>query len=407
MKTLSALLTTVTLASASVCAAETDPWSSSLTGDWGGVRSSLADNGITVQAEYTYFYQGMTAGTGENQFEDDDRGDVFIDIDTGKLGLWEGGGLHTHTEYRSGNDKAFNGGALWPQFTGSALPLGYTNEAVATSVYLSQRFGSSTRLMLGKINAVDLLARDPFFGGWGTQRFMNVAFVAPPSGVVPPVISGAILNHTMGAYSLTAMMFDPDDQTSNHSLDRLFDTGTNTQLGVTWNGKLANRPSSLGINATYSTAEGKDLREVLLPAGETAGTEDGAYNVALQASHLLIESEVLPGKGLGLYGKAAIADGNPNVIRSSYIGGLSGYGMVTSRPQDYFGVGYFYYDFSNDLQNALAPLKQYNDEQGFEVYYTAAVLPWLKITADVQAVNPATAANSDVVTVSLRTNIRF
>jgi len=38
------------------------------------------------------------------------------------------------------------------------LPLRGKDEVVATSLYLSQRFGDATRLMLGKINAIDLLA---------------------------------------------------------------------------------------------------------------------------------------------------------------------------------------------------------------------------------------------------------
>jgi len=38
------------------------------------------------------------------------------------------------------------------------LPLRGNDEVVATSLYLSQRSGDATRLMLGKINAIDLLA---------------------------------------------------------------------------------------------------------------------------------------------------------------------------------------------------------------------------------------------------------
>lgn len=49
-------------------------------------------------------------------------------------------------------------------------------------------------MMLGKINAVDLIANDPFYGGWGNTRFMNVAFVAPPSGLFPPVITGGVFS---------------------------------------------------------------------------------------------------------------------------------------------------------------------------------------------------------------------
>jgi porin len=69
--------------------------------------------------------------------------------------------------------------------------------------------------MLGKINVIDLLASHPFFGGWGTDRFWNVAFVAPPTGVLPPVIMGGILTHSLAPYSLTAMVFDPNDRTTN------------------------------------------------------------------------------------------------------------------------------------------------------------------------------------------------
>ena len=38
---------------------------SALTGDWWGVRSSLADTGITLDIRHTSFYQGQMAGTGD------------------------------------------------------------------------------------------------------------------------------------------------------------------------------------------------------------------------------------------------------------------------------------------------------------------------------------------------------
>jgi porin len=278
---------------------------------------------------------------------------------------------------------------------------------VATSLYLSQRFGDATRLMLGKINAIDLLASHPFFGGWGIDRFWNVAFVAPPRGVVPPVIMGGILTHSFAPCALTAMVFDPNDQTTNYSFNGLFRDGVNVSLGLSWSGEFAGRKSGAGITATHSTAEGTDWSQIGLPPGSQTTTEKGSYNVAVELSHLLVESARVPGKGLGVYAKAAIADGNPNPITRSFVGGVAGHAIVPGRPLDHFGVGYFFYDFSDELQDAVAPVGRFNDDQGIEVYCSFVPAPWLRLTANLQWVNPATAANKSVWLRGLRARVAF
>jgi len=100
--------------------------------------------------------------------------------------------------------------------------------------------------------------------------------------------------------------------------------------------------SGAGVTATYSTAEGTDYTQIGLPPGSTTTTRKGSYNVAVELSHLLVESAGVPGKGLGLYAKAAIADGNRNPFRRSFVGGLAGHAIVPGRPLDWFGVGYFF-----------------------------------------------------------------
>jgi porin len=378
-----------------------------LGGDWGGFRDALGQYGIRFDLWATGFYQGMFEGTGNDDWDFGGRADLMINGDTGKLGLWSGGGLHAHVTYRGGDLPGFRGGALWPVHTSGSFPLGGKGEVVATSLYASQRFGDSTRLMLGKINAIDLLASHPFFGGWGTDRFWNVAFVAPPSGVVPPVIMGAVVTHSFAPYGLTVMVFDPNDQTTNYSLNRLFEDGVNVSLGLSWAGELAGRKSGLGVTATYSTAEGTDYEQIGLPPGSATSTKKGSYNVAVEASHLLVESAHTKGKGLGLYAKAAIADGNPNPIRGSFVGGLAGHAIVPGRPLDYFGGGYYFYNFSNELQDAVAPVGSFTDEQGVEAYYVLSVTPWLRLSADLQWVNPATGANKTMWLGGLRARLAF
>jgi len=253
------------------------PWTrDTLGGDWGGVRSALGQQGIRFNFWATGFYQDMFKGTGNDDGGVGGRADRLINADTGKLGLWEGGGLHAHVTYRGGDLPGFRGGALFPVHTSGLLPVGGDDEVVATSLYVSQRFGDATRVMLGKINVIDLLASHPFFGGWGTDRFWNVAFVAPPSGVLPPVIMGGILTHSFAPYSHTAMVFDPNDQTTNYSFNRLFADGVNVSLSLGTSGEIAGRKSGGVITATYSTAEGTDWSTIGLPAGSQTTTKQGS-----------------------------------------------------------------------------------------------------------------------------------
>ena len=385
-----------------------------LTGDWGGLRSDLAELGIGIDLSMTSYYAGIfSGGVVDDAFDFGHRADAFVNFDFEKLGLWEGGGFRTHLESRFGEatSRSFpRSGGIWPPNTGVVVPLGAPERLVATSLYLTQRLGDSTNLMLGKINALDLLAADPFFGGWGRDRFTNIAFVAPPSGVVPPTIMGAILSHRAGSFSYTFMAFDPDDRTNDYWPDDLFSNGVNLSAAATWSGKVAERSSSVGISATYSTKESVDLSDFLLPPDLRSGTEEGAYNISLSFSHLLYELPDQPGKGFGIYGKAATADGNPNPIQGSFVGGFAGHGIVPHRPNDSFGIGYYYYNLSNQLQSAfsvLDPVFAIKDEQGIEVFYNLAVTPWFRLTADVQWIDPARAALPHAWVGGLRASVTF
>lgn len=379
-----------------------------LTGNWGGARDSLTAAGVNLRADATGFAVGTLAGNDGNRgWDGAGRADVFADFDTGKLGLWDGGGLKTHGEIRFEAPRGNFGGQLWPGNSGAVLPLTGADRFELTSLYYQQRIGKRTALLVGKINAIDLLAADPFFGGWGTQRFMNLAFAAPPSGVVPPTIMGAVVVHRGTPITLTAMVFDPEDRTGDYGVKGLFGTGVNLSVGATWSGRMGGRATSIGLTSAVSTKRGQDLGDILLPPDLASSTRQGSYNIAVSASHMLVESAARKGQGLSLNLKAAIGDGNPNVIQSSVVAGIAGHGMVAGRPHDSFGIGGFFYNFSNVLQSTVQPVLNLRDEVGVEAWYSLAITPWLKVTADAQLVDPALGDRPTALIGGLRTNIAF
>jgi len=375
------------------------------------LRPTLGDKGLSWDLSFTSVFAGVFEGDARDKdFDWGHRVDAFIRADTEKMGLWNGGGFHVHLESRFGDSTKRavpRSGGLFPPNSSATVPLGDPGRLVATSLYYSHRLGEHGSLMFGKINALDLPANDPFFGGWGRDRFSNVAFTAPPSGVVPPVIMGAILSYRVEPMTYTLMVFDPGDHTNDYWPDDLFNDGINVSLGATWAGMIAGRASTLGVTATYSTQGGMDLRDLMLPPGLVAGTKKDSYNVAISASHLLWESADHPGKGLGIYAKAAIADGNPNPISSSIVGGMAAHGLVPSRPDDVIGLGAYHYDFSDDLRLGAAPLVKIGNETGVEVFYNAALTPWCHLTADLQWIRPVRSEFRDTWAGGLRVSFDF
>lgn len=338
----------------------------------GSIAKSLGIPGVRPQLELTTFVQALASGDGKNDARFASRADLFVDFSSNGLGLWDGTVLRTHTELRQSESGTIGfGGALWPANVGAVLPL-TGNGVEVTSIYIAQNLGTKTNLLVGKINALDLLAGDPFFGGLGTKRFQKLTFVGPPSGVVPPTIMGAVLVHQIGSVGITAMAFDPDDRSGDYWVDGLFATGVNLSLGATWKGTTGGRITSVSVTAAGSTKRGLDLNDVLAPPGFVTSTKKGSYNLSVQVGHSLSAQASGPGS-IGIYAKAAIADGNPNLIKSSIIGGFSGQGLFAGRPQDRFGIGAYFYNFSNALQDATDPLVDFNDELGTEAYYAFAL----------------------------------
>jgi porin len=393
-------------------AAPPNPYRQKLTGDWGGSRTKMGNAGITLDLEFTQFYQGLASGTGSKTFEYGGRLDSLVNFNFEKMGLWKGGGFHSHLEYRYGDLPGSIGGAFFPTNSGMEFPGDSPDTLVATSLYFSQKFGDQVSLLIGKINALDLLQTNSFFGGWGNHRFQNTVFVAPPSGLVPPVFFGAIASVNLDPVTVSLWVYDPDDRTKEYWPEYLFGNGITFYLTSSYNTKIAGRSTVFSLNGIYTTKNGTDFSSVadsfrndLEPL-----TKSGSYSVGFEFSHFLYQNPDNPANKWGVFLKGSFSDGNPNYVQNAIYGGIGGQGLFRGRELDSFGLGYFYYNLSDDLQDSLDDLARFvsfGDTSGFEVYYSYAVTPWFYLTTDVQYVWTPRSTFDNALIFGVRANIRF
>jgi len=258
--------------------------------------------------------------------------------------------------------------------------------------------------MVSKVNVIDLQAQNPFFGGWGLDRFQNLALVLPPTGVTPATLMAASISQQIGEVTLSAMAFDPNDRTQN-SFDRLFEDGVNISLSAQWNGRLWQRSSNLGIAYILSSTKSVSLEETYLPSEQQQRGLISPSNLTVNVGYQVWPSSVRPGKGIGVYGRVGLTGGDPNPIQSSLAMGISGEAMWQSRPFDGFGVGVYLYNWTRGLETTLqSALLQ---EVGLEMYYNLGLTPWLTLTPNLQVIQPASAGAPLLTVLGIRSRIRF
>jgi porin len=365
-----------------------------LLGDWGGMKTSMRDSGIDVTARFTQFYQGLTSGDGDHDFEYGGKLDLFLNLDCGKLGLWDGVSLTIHGEANFGDNANFAGGTLLPVNTALTFPgIDGSDARDLTSVFFGKRIGDRTHLMTGKINMVDLAAGKPFMGGAGIDSFQNIAFTAPPSGLVPPVIFGALMGAQTGSASLTLAVYDPESALNRSGLEDPFDEGVSFLVGVDFPAEIDGRSGTYGVKAAASTRNGIDLRDIpglLLPpeAQDQLREKGNPYFLAFAFDQYLFQSESNPRDGWGLFGQIGISDGNPTPISWSALVGIGGSSPLRGRNRDEFGIGLYHYALSSGLKDSLEPLIRIDDEQGLEIFYKREVTPWFLVSADFQVIDP-------------------
>jgi hypothetical protein len=116
-----------------------------------------------------------------------------------------------------------------------------------------------------------------------------------------------------------------------------------------------------------------------------------------------------PDRGWGLFGRASIADGNPNPIRYFLSTGLGGFSPLRHQRGDTFGVGWFLVGASDQFGPVPTALFGPQNGIGVEWFYNVQATPWLNITPDLQWIRPGLGAIStdNAFVYGIRANATF
>ncbi|WP_077406798.1 carbohydrate porin [Microbulbifer agarilyticus] len=387
----------------------------------GGRRQAAREGGVDLDLWLTQFSQGITAGGGHKSWQYGGKGDLIINVDLAKAGLWRGLSLNAHQEWLYGEDANDpESGALFPFNTAMAFPrLGGGDQELTLT--LSQSFGERGGISIGKFNMLDAAAKKPLTGGGGLNTFLNTALAAPITGVTPPYLFGVIGKLKAEHAGFTLMVYDPRNAQDYDVIRHPFRDGTTTSLSVTFPVTISGQKAFYGVRGVYSSKQGLDLATIpalidLPEAAESILTKDGYWYLSTRVQQYLYHYPESPDIGWGLFAEGAISDGNPNPLKWHFIAGLGGQGLFPSRTQDHWGIGYFKYGLSDDLVRGLAkvgasmpfdPTFFIEDEEGLEAFYNLFVTPWLRITADLQRVHPHETSRDNATVGAVRVQLRF
>ena len=384
---------------------------STLTGDWGGLRNELARKGMTFDLSITQVYQGVIHGGRDTSWSYAGRGDFLFNLDTGKAGLWQGGFLAIEAEGNWGNNINRRTGSIMPVDSSDIYPEPGGDNIDVPNVTYAQFVSPHLGFFFGKVATLSATAGDlnAFAHGKGDENFMNLAFNINPVALIMPYSTlgaGVIIipGKTPDDGIIQVAVLDAEGDSGTTGFNTVFDGGTifsaegrvrTDVFGMTGHHLLGGiysdkRYTSLDQNSRF-IVENRALRAT-----------SGAWSIYYNVDQFLYEPVKGSGRGVGVFGRFGMSDGDPNPTRTFWSVGLGGKGAIPGRPNDSFGAGYYALYTSNQ-----GPATRLDDEWGIESYYTFAITPWADLTADLQYVDSALTSSDPALVLGARLRIKF
>ena len=387
-----------------------------LTGDWGGTRTALADHGVEIGLEYTGETLGVLSGGLERGTTYEGRADLSLDVDLDKLTGWQGATFHAtfFNIHDSGRNAAENAGAIADPSNIDA----YSTSRLFTA-WLEQRFFDDRfSVRLGQLAADDEFLTSDTAGdlingtfGWAGLLAANITNGGPAYPLATPGIRLQFKPSQDITLLAGAFSGDPAGQDCNGDAQKCNRYGTRfpihkeklfigeLQYGVNQSESSAGLPGVYKLGVWAANGNYADQRYGLNSAGASVPLADpsadgprnhdgnwGVYGV--------VDQTVWRGRrsSVSAFLRGGFSPSDRNLISYYVDGGIGWKGPLASRPEDVLTLGVAYARISNRAINADkdalriqgSPYAVRDHEMVFELSYIAQLTPWWTIQPDIQ-----------------------
>src|SRR5579871_2284634 len=390
-----------------------------LTGDWGGLRTALANQGIDISLSYTAEVFGNVTGGMKRGASYDGLLEPQIDVDLEKLAGWDGATFHA--SMLQGHGPSMSTG-----WVGNLLNVSSTVVVPpATRLYnlwLQQNlFGDALSIRAGLenvdaefmiSNTASLFVNSTF--GWPGWTALDLPGGGPAFPLSAPFVRVKLSQAPEGFYGQAAVFSgDPTGHNGSNSPDTGIPSGTVVSFNggaflIAEGGYTANQdkdakgpPMTFKLGGWYHTSDRfQDQRfdDTGLSLANPASTgvpldhwgDWGIYGVADVTLY-----QTPDGNALAAFARVGGSPGDRNLVSFYADAGLTYKGLIPGREDDTAGIalavariGDNARGLDQDTQffsgNPLFPVR--SNEMVLEVTYQIQATPWLTLQPDLQAI---------------------
>lgn len=396
-----------------------------LTGDWGGARSDLAARGIQVDVDFTQTAQSVVDGGRDVGARYNGTLDYNINFDLMRMNVLPGALIKFRAESKYGRTVNGNSGAILPVNADGYFPLTSSpDEDIPVTItdltyiqFLSEKFG----VLIGKFDTLDA---DPneFASGRGTSQFLNANFLFNPAvALVAPysTLGGGLIWKPTSKLTVSSLMYNSIDSSTSSGFEDVGD-GTSWCTEVQYQYQLGSLPGGqnvgfiysfdndflqLGGRFTFEPGVGLDVPEESDTWAAFWSGWQYLYTEETGDAPIDVTNGTPDRQGVGLFARFGFADEDTNPVAWSISGGVGGRGLIPSRDNDTFGVGYFH---SSIQEGRLSGVTNLNDHSaGFEAYYGLAITPAAVLSFDAQIIDSISSDLDNSIVLGMRLGIQF
>jgi porin len=360
-----------------------------LGGDWGGVKSSLSDSGISSEVVVIGDIMGVVSGGLRKRTQTIFAYQFVNSLDTERAGLWSGGTLFTNALVLTGSGLYNSAGDL--QWTSSIDGMGRDGVYLYEAWY-EHAFLNNTLTILTGLHEYN----GDFYSLDYAGALLNSSFAFGAE-------VGLVGNST---YPITALGARVKYQPSSRSYIQ----------GAVYDGIPGNPNNYGGTQVILRRSDGAFLAAEAGITSSEENAETGYYKVAIGGWHLTtnytdfadrqrssqaggyliaehkLYSEEETSQGLGAFMQLATTDGESSPVKHYFGFGLNYTGLIPGRDQDVTLFGVAQARRSGDYQQAIEGATA--AETAYELSYRAPLGRGVTIQPDVQYVHrPGTVAD--------------